>query len=169
MLNNSESKEEKAYFLYELLENCVGLIYRQPMYAQFEHTLHTWAKDHVPMSAKTITELYDKLNAEYYGPDVKNDELVGHSCFYIPHFYYNYYVYKYTLGMTVALAIVSRILNGDNKQVEYYLNFLKSGGSKSPIDLLKDAHVNPLEDSIYDDAFHYFEDILNQFEEIMNS
>lgn len=166
MLNNAQSKEEKAYFLYELLENCVGLIFRQPMYADFEHTLHTWAKDHVPMSAKTITELYDKINDDYYGPDVENDELVGHSCFYIPHYYYNYYVYKYTLGMTVALAIVSRILDGDNEQVEYYLNFLKSGGSKSPVDLLKSAHVDPLEDSIYDDAFHYFEKILNQFEEL---
>lgn len=169
MLDHAKSKEEKAYFLYELLENCVGLIYRQPMYAEFEHTLHTWAKDHVPMSAKTITELYDKLNDEYYGDDVINDELVGHSCFYIPHFYYNYYVYKYTLGMTVALAIVSRILNGDTKQVEYYLNFLKSGGSRSPIELLQNAHVDPLDDSIYDDAFHYFEDILNQFENLMLS
>jgi oligoendopeptidase F len=167
MLNNSETKEEKAYFLYELLENCVGLIFRQPMYAEFEHTLHTWAKDHIPMSAQTITELYDKINDEYYGEDVVNDELVGHSCFYVPHYYYNYYVYKYTLGMTVALAIVSRILDGDHQQVKYYLNFLKSGGSKSPVDLLKSANVDPLDDSIYDDAFHYFEKILNQFEELI--
>lgn len=167
MLDHSQTKEEKAYFLYELLENCVGLIFRQPMYAHFEHILHNQAKDHIPMSAQTITELYDKINDEYYGDDVVNDELVGHSCFYIPHFYYNYYVYKYTLGMTVALAIVSRILNGDKDQVLYYLNFLKSGGSLSPVELLKNAHVDPLDDSIYDDAFHYFEDILNQFEELI--
>ena len=69
--------------------------------------------------------------------------------------------------MTVALAIVSRILNGDKDQVLYYLNFLKSGGSLSPVELLKNAHVDPLDDSIYDDAFHYFEDILNQFEELI--
>lgn len=167
MLDHSENDKEKSYFLYELLENCVGLIFRQPMYARFEDELHNKAANHEPMSAKIITELYDQINDEYYGDDVVNDELVGYSCFYIPHYYYNYYVYKYTLGMTVALAIVSRILKGDTKQVEYYLNFLKSGGSKSPIDLLISAHVNPLEDSIYDDAFHYFEDILNQFEEIM--
>ncbi len=167
MLDHSQTKEEKAYFLYELLENCVGLIFRQPMYAHFEHILHNQAKDHIPMSAQTITELYDKINDEYYGDDVVNDELVGHSCFYIPHFYYNYYVYKYTLGMTVALSIVSRILNGDKDQVLYYLNFLKSGGSLSPVELLKNAHVDPLDDSIYDDAFHYFEDILNQFEELI--
>lgn len=69
--------------------------------------------------------------------------------------------------MTVALAIVSRILGGDQKQKEAYLNFLKSGGSKYPVDLLKDALVDPLEDQLYDDAFHYFENILNQFEELI--
>jgi len=167
MLEHATSKEEKAYFLYELLENCVGLIFRQPMYADFEHILHTWAKEGQPMSAQMITELYYQKNQDYYGPDVIMDELVGHSCFYIPHFYYNYYVYKYTLGMTVALAIVSRILSGDEKQKEAYLNFLKSGGSKDPVDLLKDALVNPLEDQLYDDAFHYFEKILDEFETLI--
>lgn len=167
MLEHASSKEEKAYFLYELLENCVGLIYRQPMYAEFEHILHTWAKEGKPMSAQMITDLYMTKNQDYYGPDVTMDQYVGHSCFYIPHFYYNYYVYKYTLGMTVALAIVSRLLNGDVKQKEAYLNFLKSGGSKDPVDLLKDALVNPLEDQLYDDAFHYFEKILNEFEELL--
>lgn len=167
MISHAKSDEEKAYFLYEFLENCVGLIFRQPMYAQFEDTLHQWAKDHIPMNASKITSLYDKINKEYYGEDVTNNQYVGHSCFYIPHFYYNYYVYKYTLGMTVALAIVSRILNHDSQQVEQYLSFLKSGGSMSPIDLLKKAGVDPLDDKIYDDAFHYFEHLLNMFEEIM--
>ncbi|WP_028043349.1 oligoendopeptidase F [Candidatus Stoquefichus massiliensis] len=169
MLEHASSKEEKAYFLYELLENCVGLIFRQPMYADFEHILHTWAKEGKPMSSQTITDLYHKKNAEYYGSDVTMDEYVGYSCYYIPHFYYNYYVYKYTLGMTVALAIVSRILNGDEKQKNAYLQFLKSGGSKDPVDLLKDALVNPLEDQLYDDAFQYFEKILNEFENIIEN
>ena len=69
--------------------------------------------------------------------------------------------------MTIASAIVKRILNNDYEQVEKYLNFLKSGGSKSPLDLLKDAGVNPLDDAIYDDAFNYFEELLNQFENII--
>ena len=70
--------------------------------------------------------------------------------------------------MTVALAVVSRILDGDEKQKEAYLNFLKSGGSKDPVDLLKDAMVDPLDDQLYDDAFHYFEKILNEFEDLYN-
>ena len=167
MLNHTKDTKEKSYYLYELIENCIGLLFRQPFFAQFEHTLHNWAKDNKPMSAQTITEYYTQLNKDYYGPDVELDPLVGHSCFYVPHFYYDYYVYKYTLGMTVALAIVSRILNGDEKQKENYLQFLKLGASQSPIDLLKSAGVDPLDDQIYDDAFHYFEEKLNELESLL--
>lgn len=167
MIKTATSKEEKAYFIYEQLENCVGLIFRQPMFADFEYKLHTMAENNEPLSSKAITDLYGKLNQEYYGEAVTLDALTSWSCYYVPHFYYNFYVYKYTLGMTVALALVNRILHGDEGQVERYLDFLKSGGSKSPVDLLKAAGVDPLDDAIYDDAFNYFEELLNQFEILM--
>lgn len=166
MINNAKDDQEKAYFIYEQLENCVGLIFRQPMFADFEYKLHTMAENNEPLSSKVITDLYAKLNQEYYGDAITMDELAGWSCYYVPHFYYDYYVYKYTLGMTVALAIVNRILKGDQKQVNNYLDFLKSGGSMAPVDLLKKAGVDPLDDQIYDDAFNYFEELLNQFEAI---
>lgn len=162
------SPEDKKYFIYEQLENCVGFIFRQPMFANFEYKLHTMAENNEPLSSKVITDLYTKLNQEYFGPDVILDDLTGYSCYYVPHFYYNYYVYKYTLGMTVALAIVNRILKGDPDQVKSYLNFLKSGGSKSPVDLLREAGVDPLSDEIYNDAFNYFANLLDQFEELVN-
>ena len=145
----------------------LGLFFRQPMYAKFEHTLHTMVKQGEPLSAQKITELYKDENAKYYGDDVELNEYVGHSCFYIPHFYYNYYVYKYTLGMTVALTIVSRLLKGDTKQKEAYLQFLKAGGSKDPVDLLKDAMVDPLKDELYDEAYQYFETMLNELEQLL--
>lgn len=166
MINNAKDDQEKAYFIYEQLENCVGLIFRQPMFADFEYKLHTMAENNEPLSSKVITDLYAKLNQEYYGDDITMDDLVGWSCYYVPHFYYDYYVYKYTLGMTVALAIVNRILKGDQDQVDNYLNFLKSGGSMAPVELLKKAGVDPLDDQIYEDAFKYFENLLNQFESI---
>ncbi len=167
MLRKAKTKEEKSYLLYNLLEECVGLIFRQPMFADFEHKLHVATENNESLSSKAITDLYRKLNEEYFGDVVKMHDLVGYSCYYIPHFYYNYYVYKYTLGMCVSLAIVSRILKGDEKQVENYLTFLKSGGSKYPIDLLKLAGVDVLDDQVYIDAFEYFDDLLNQFTEIM--
>lgn len=166
MMDHAKTDQEKKYYIYEQLENCVGLIFRQPMFADFEHQLHMMAQNNEPMSSQVITDLYAKLSQEYFGDDVIMDDLVGWSCYYVPHFYYDYYVYKYTLGMTVALAIVKRILSGDKQQVENYLNFLKSGGKESPVDLLTHAGVNPLDDAIYDDAFKYFEDLLNEFENL---
>ncbi len=167
MINNATSPEQKAYFIYEQLENCVGLLFRQPMYGEFEYQLHQKAAADEPLSSKTITDIYTSLSQEYFGKEVKLDELTGHSCYYIPHFYYNFYVYKYTLGMTVALAIVKRILDGDQGQVASYLEFLKGGGSMAPVDLLKIAHIDPLDDGIYNEAFSYFESLLSQFKETM--
>ncbi len=167
MIENATNNQEKAYFIYEQLENCVGLLFRQPMFGQFEYELHQLANNKEAMSSKVITDIYKKINAEYYGKDVILDDLVGHSCYYVPHFYYNFYVYKYTVGMTVALAISKRILQGDKEQVEKYLAFLESGGSASPIDLLKNAGVNPLSDEIYHDAFAYFEELLSSAKKII--
>ena len=167
MIETAKTKEEKAYFIYEQIEGCIGLLFRQPMFADFEYQLHTMAENNEPLSSQAITDLYTNVSKGYYGSDVTLDPLAGWGCYYVPHFYYNFYVYKYTLGMTVALAIVKRILEGNQEQLTQYLAFLKSGGSKSPVDLLKAAGVNPLEDDIYDDAFHYFEDLLNQFQSLM--
>ena len=119
------------------------------------------------MSSQIITDLYQQLNQEYFGPDVVLDDLTRYSCYHVPHFYYNYYVYKYTLGMCCALAITARVTKQDTQQIECYLQFLKSGGSKPPIELLQTANVDPLSDQLYDDAFHYFEDLLNEFESLM--
>ena len=169
MMKNAKSKQEKASLLYELLEECVGLIFRQPMFADYEHKLHQAVENDQPLSSQNITELYNQLNQAYFGDDVVLHELAGVSCYYIPHFYYNYYVYKYTLGMCTSLAIANRIEKGDQEQVDNYLAFLKSGGSDSPIELLKKAGVDPTKDELYIDAFNYFESILNQFEEIITT
>lgn len=163
MIENAKSNDQKAYFLYEHLEKCVGLIYRQPMFGQFEHELHKLAKDKKAMSSKVITDLYQKISKEYYGPHVTLDSLTGYSNYDIPHFYYNYYVYKYTIGMTIALAIVKRILDNKDDTLNKYKLFLSSGGSMSPIDLLSIAGVNPLDDHIYHDAYDYFDKTLDEF------
>lgn len=158
---------EKTSLLYEHLESLVGTIYRQPMYAEFEYKLHALAKNKEALSSSTISDLYTEISKDYYGKNIQLHELTGISCYHVPHFYYNYYVYKYTVGMTVALALVKRILEKKDNTVEKYLNFLSSGGSKSPVELLEIAGVNPLDDSIYHDAFNYFDETLNEFISLM--
>lgn len=163
LLKKAKTKEEKAYLLYRKISETIGLIYRQPFFANFENILHEKLANGQSVSNQTITSLYEDLTKDYWGNSVNLSELTKYSCYSVPHFYYNYYVYKYTVGQCVSSVIATRIINGDNIQKEKYLNFLKSGGSKDPVDLLKDAGVNPLEDTIYDEAFNYFKDLLDEF------
>lgn len=165
LLKTSDDKNYKAYILYNLLEQLGGTLYRQPIYAQFEAQLHAMIEKEKAVSNQTCMDLFLKLNQEHFGPAVELDEnLHGAGCYYIPHFYYNFYVYKYTLGMSVALSFAKKIMNGETKE---YLAFLKKGGSEAPIDELINSGVNPNEESVYDDAFTFFIETYNQFKELM--
>lgn len=166
LIANTSDAKEKAFLLYHLLEQLLGTIYRQPMYAQFEKDIHTWIEEEKAVSSIDITSHYANLSKEYFGDAVELDDLVGFGAYYIPHFYYNFYVYKYTLGMSCALSFASKILKGDNQA---YLEFLKKGGSMYPIEQLQTAGVDPLQDATYDDAFTFFKETLEEFKEVMKS
>lgn len=167
LIKNAKSKEEKAYLLSRKLDEFIGTCYRQPFFAKYENILHEKAMNNEGLSVKTFTQIYDEISEEYYGGKVKIHELSKYSCFAVPHFYYNYYVYKYTIGNCVASVIANRVSNGDKEQIDNYLKFLKSGSSKSPVELLRLAGVDPLEDKLYDEAFEGFKKDLDEFEDIM--
>lgn len=167
LIKNAKSKEEKAYLLSRKLNEFVGTCYRQPFFANYENILHEKVMNNEGLSVKTFTQIYDKVSEEYYGGKVKIHELSKYSCFAVPHFYYNYYVYKYTIGNCVASVIANRVANGDKEQIDNYLTFLKSGSSKSPVELLRLAGVDPLDDKLYDEAFKGFKADLDEFEDIM--
>lgn len=164
LLKTSDDKQYKAYILSNLLTQLIGTLYRQPMYAKFEYDLHTWIENKEVISSQKITQHFLDLNKQYFGEGVEIDDLQRYGCYYIPHFYYNFYVYKYTLGMSVALSFVKRIQQGD---VESYRNFLTKGGSESPLDELIHAGVDPRDDQVYDDAFTFFKETLDEFKELM--
>lgn len=165
LLEQSESKEEKAYLLSNLLNQLVGTLYRQPMYAKFEKQLYSMLENEEALSSQKLTSLYMELSRAYYGDAVEVDDLQRYHCYHIPHFYFNFYVYKYTLGMSVALSFAKKILAGHTKE---YLEFLTKGGSESPLDELIHAGVDPREDSVYDDAFTFFEKTLDEFCDLMD-
>ena len=167
MLQKAETKEEKAFLLFSKLERFVGTCYRQPFFADFENKLHNMVANNEGLSAKSITDLYNECNEKYYGGKVNLHEYSRYSCFAVPHFYYNYYVYKYTIGNCVAAVLAKRIFEGDKEQIEKYLNFLKSGSIKAPVDLLKDAGVDPLDENLYKEAFEGFKKDLDEFKKII--
>ena len=128
--------------------------------SQFEKDLHEWIEQRRPISSKTITDRCLELNRAYFGDAVIVDDLQRYGFYYVPHFYYNFYVYKYTLGMAVAISFVKEIRKGN---VAPYREFLTKGGSESPLDELRHAGVDPASDKVYDDAFTYFQEIMAQF------
>lgn len=165
LLSTSDNDDYKAYILYNLLEQLAGTLYRQPMFAQFEAQLHALIEKGEAVSNQTCMDLFLRLSKEHFGKDVVLDETIhGAGCYYIPHFYYNFYVYKYTLGMSVALSFAQKILAGNTAD---YLSFLKKGGSESPIDELIHSGVDPNNDQVYNDAFTFFAQTLNEFKELM--
>lgn len=166
LIEKAQTKQEKAYLLYRKLQDTVALIYRQPFFANFENILHEKIANNEGLSNQTITELYEKLTNEYWGGKVKINEYTKYSCYYVPHFYYNYYVYKYTVGHCVSCVIANRIFKKDTEQINKYLKFLQAGCSKSPIELLQLAGVNPLSDTIYEEAFKNFKSTLEEFKKV---
>ena len=166
LIKNATSKEEKMYYLYRKLDEFVGTCYRQPFFAKFEDILHNKAQNNEGLSAKCITDIYAEISEEYYGGRVEQHKLGKYACFSVPHFYYNYYVYKYTIGNCVASVIASRILSGDKDTLEHYLEFLKSGWTKSPRELLRAVGVDPLDDDLYKEAFEGFKKVLDDFKKL---
>ncbi len=168
LIEKSTDIEEKKYLLFRKLDEFIGCCYRQPFFANFENILHQKAADNEGLSNQTITDLYEQLTDEYYGGKVKSNEYSKYTCYGVPHFYYNYYVYKYTVGMCVSSVIAKRIFEGDKEQIEKYLKFLRSGSTKNPADLLTDAGVNPLEEKLYKEAFENFKNDLEEFKKVTN-
>ena len=166
LIQKAQTKQEKAYLLYRKLQDIIALIYRQPFFANFENQLHEKIANGEGLSNQTITELYEKLTNEYWGQKVELNDYTKYSCYYVPHFYYNYYVYKYTVGHCVSSVIANRIFNKEEEQIKKYLTFLKSGCSKSPVELLKVAGVNPLADEIYKEAFEDFKNTMEEFKKV---
>ena len=164
LISTVEDKEYKAFLRYNFLEQLVGTLYRQPMFADFEAKLHDMLEKNETVSNATLTKYYMDLSKRYFGDSVEIDDLVQYQCYVVPHMYYNFYVYKYTLGMSIALAFASRILKGD---VADYRTFLTKGGSEAPIDELIHANVDPLSDCVYDEAFTYFKTCLDDFKQLM--
>ncbi|MBN2562969.1 MAG: oligoendopeptidase F [Phycisphaerae bacterium] len=168
VLAQTEDPKLKLYLLVEFLEGMRGTVFRQTMFSEFEQRIHEMAEAGQPLTADAMGAEYRKIMKKYYGPDYVHDELVDNYWIRIPHFYYNFYVYKYATSYCAASNIARRITGGEDGAVEAYLSFLKSGGSKYPIDLLKMARVDMTSPKPVNDAMKIFKDLLDQTEGLLN-
>lgn len=169
MLKNSKNKDEKLAIINHILDLFKATLYRQTMFAEFEKETHKLREKGEVLTSELLSNTYYNLVKKYFGPNVLCDDLIRYEWARIPHFYYNFYVYKYATGISAASYIVDGILNNKEGALENYINFLKTGGSMYPLDELKIAGVNLNSKSVILSAIKTFEKYLKEFKDIYNS
>ena len=147
LLHNHLLKEctDPKFRLHLLNHHCDqfrGTIYRQTMFAEFEKLIHAKVEEDIPLTADLLCDEYFKMNRFYHGDFVEPDRRIAMEWSRIPHFYYNFYVYKYATGLSAAAKLSQNILSGDPAKLEAYLNFLKAGDTKDVLEIMKDAGVD---------------------------
>lgn len=161
-LEHTKNERERAYFLNHFLEQFRATLYRQTMFAEFELKVSELAAQGVGITADALCEIYRKLNEDYFGSDVVVDDNIALEWARIPHFYYCFYVYQYATGFAAAIALSQRILNGGIPERDDYLNFLKGGSSKPPIDLLRGAGVDMMSTLPIENALAQFDTMIDE-------
>lgn len=167
LLKKSNSKEEKLNILNRLLELFKSTIYRQTMFAEFEKKIYELRESGNVLTSETICKEYYELNKLYFGNNVVVDDLIKYEWERIPHFYYNFYVYKYATGLSAACYIVKNILDNKENAKENYLKFLKSGGSMYPLDELKLAGVDMNKPEVVESAISMFKETIEEFKTLI--
>jgi len=145
MLKTIRDDNTRLSLLGNYLENIKGTVFRQSQFAEFELRIHELAEKGQPITGEALDTLYLDITRKYYGHDkgvCVVEDYIGHEWAFIPHFYLNFYVYQYATSFTASAALSEKVLAGDAAATRRYLAFLSAGGSKYPIELLKDAGVD---------------------------
>lgn len=166
-IKNEKDNRKKAELLYELLEMIRATLFRQAMFAEFEKEVHDKIENNVMLSSDDLNNLYYNLNKKYFGPDVNIDEQIKYEWARIPHFYSDFYVYKYCTGVSSAIAIASKILNKEPGFVEKYIEMLKQGCSKKSIDLLKMVDVDLESKDTYKSAIEFYNKKIKELKNLL--
>ncbi len=166
MYKNSKSKEEKLYYLNNLLEDFRTTLIRQTMFAEFEKIIHEKEANGEILTEEVFSSIYLSLNKKYYGSDIVSDDLIKLEWARISHFYNSFYVYKYSTGISIACKIVSDILSNKDNALENYLEFLSSGGKTYSLDILKNVGIDIVNDDTIDKALEMFRDTLEEFKKV---
>jgi len=168
-LSQDIDRDMRVYLICREIDNFRGTLYRQTMFAEFEHQVYKAMENNEPLTLEPFKKIYTDLLGLYFGPEVVLDDCLSLECFRIPHFYFSFYVYKYATGISAAYALAERVLSGGDSELNDYLCFLKSGGSKYPIDLLRLAGVDMLSPEPVRTALTKFSALVDELEQLTNS
>ncbi len=168
MMQQASDDRERAFLVNRDIDAIRGTIIRQTMFAEFEKITHEMAEQGKPLTVKTFQEVYGQLLRDYFGPEFVIDDCLPLECFRIPHFYRAFYVYKYATGLSAAIALSRRVLDGGADELDDYHTFLKGGCSLDSLDLLRNAGVDMEQPGPVDTALAHFSSLVDQLEQLMN-
>ena len=166
-IENEQDKTKKAEIIYELLEMIRATLFRQAMFAEFEKMVHEKIEFGEMLSSDDLSNMYYKLNEQYFGKDCVIDEQIKYEWARIPHFYTPFYVYKYATGISAAIIIAKNILEGKEGYKEKYIEMLKQGCTKKSVDLLKMVDVDLENIETYKGAIDFYKDLTMELEKLI--
>ena len=167
LIKGASNNQEKAYYISEYLELIKNTLYTQTMYAEFEKTIHEMVESNKNMNALVLNDLWSQLQKKYYGNSYEVDPLSMVGWSRIPHLYNSFYVYKYATGCSAGITFAQSILNNDG--AENYMNFLKRGSSKYPIELLKESGVDLTSTKPIENTIKRFDELVKELEKTLDT
>ena len=170
-LQQAESEQEKLFFLGSALEQMRGTFFRQVMFSEFELAIHETVERGEALTGARMTNIYGEILKRYHGHDEGIMEITEREMIewaYIPHFYYNFYVYQYATSIAGAAYFVDQIKTNGDQAVEIYLDFLKAGGSDYPVNILKDAGLDMTTADPYNAVIDRMDAVMDQIEAILD-
>lgn len=166
-IEREQDKRKKAEILYELLEMIRATLFRQSMFAEFEKNVHMKEEKGEALASEDLNDIYYKLNKKYFGTNVKIDEQIQYEWARIPHFYSDFYVYKYATGISAAIVISENIIKQGEPYVKRYIEMLKQGCSKKSIELLKMVDVDLESKETYKNAIKFYKQKTEELEKLI--
>jgi oligoendopeptidase F len=170
MLKQIKDTPTRLTILGNYLEGIKGTVFRQTQFAEFELRMHEMGEKGQPITGDTLAKLYMDITRRYYGHDQKVtivDDYIAFEWSFIPHFYRDFYVFQYATSFTAAEALSAKVLSGDQAATKRYLTFLAAGGSKYPIDLLRDAGVDMTTDEPLDLTMKKMNAVMDEMERLL--
>ena len=164
LLKQTEDPAFRAYLLNHYCDSFKGTVYRQTMFAEFERVIHVMDAEGEPLTHETLSEAYAGINRDYFGVQVEADPRIALEWARIPHFYYNFYVYKYATSFCASQIFADRVLESQDGR-EQYLDLLRAGGSDDPLTLIRTAGVDLTDPGTMEGAFSLFGKVLTDLED----
>jgi len=167
LLQEVQDDATRFAILNNFLDGFRGTVFRQTQFAEFEHAIHQADQNGEVLTSEFLNNLYADLNQEYYGLSKEDNPQIQYEWARIPHFYYNYYVYQYSTGFAAASALAEKIVHGSQDDRDRYIDYLKSGKSDYPLNIMRKAGVDMEKEDYLNDAFAVFERRLDEFEALV--